>query len=415
MAEPVDEYGLSEVERNILLNRIRLEERLDDFLEQNGNLADLAEFLLTRCLLVLEVIDGESENEAWKMLQTEENTGLPFHDSARAKVTLIEPMQPNEREPAGKMWEKCQAKLGDDGMKQLITHVRDLSYSKRSSQPVEKDIVTRFQLNKNGLDFMKNHLVPCAERLAALRNHTVGDTRQRPAITRALQHMQYAGHVYWCPAGMCWLETRGDGDPDTRNFFELLARKVWLLRISGADQVEHERRFIALANEIKSGLGPDDMGELKVSDKSVRKARENLLSRTFYDKRYSRPVLRYLSDLMGSDPGEISGDNVTVEHVLPRNPGDASHWAEVFGDVKEISNYAHRIGNLALLSFKDNQTVGNSEYSEKRSVLSKSGFVLSQDAATAENWTREQVMVRSAQLVRILFEHWQLDFDATRP
>ena len=156
------------------------------------------------------------------------------------------------------------------------------------------------------------------------------------------------------------------------------------------------------------------MTELKAPKKSVHKARENLLSRTFYDKRYSRPVLRYLSDLMGADPGEISGDLVTIEHVLPRNPGDRSNWTEVFGDLREISNYAHRIGNLALLSFKDNQLVGNSEYAEKRSVLDKSGFILSQDAAATEHWTPEHVMIRSERLVRHIFDHWQLEFDASR-
>lgn len=414
MNAPPDEFGLSEVEGNILQNRIRLDDRLDDYVEDGGDIAGLAEFLLTRCLLVLEVIDGESENEAWNMLQTEENTGLPFHDSARAKVTLIEAMQPEDREVAGKMWEKCQAKLGDDGMQQLITHVRDLSYSKRSSQPVEKDIVTRFKLNANGRAFMESHLVPCADRLAALRDHDVGPRAQRPEIGRYLHQMQCAGHVYWCPAGMRWMETHGDSHADTSEFFRLLARKVWLLRIAGADQVEHERRFIALCNEIKSGVGPAEMSELRAPEKAQRKARENLMSRTFYDKRYSRPVLRYLSDLLGDDPGEISGDEVTVEHVLPRNPGDHSQWARIFGDVRQIANYAHRIGNLALLSFKDNQLVGNREYADKRDVLNRSGFILSQDAAASEQWTPDQITMRSERLVRQIFKHWQLDFDLSR-
>ncbi len=410
MSKPADEFGLSEVEGNILRNRIRLEERIDEYIDDKHDLTSLAEFLLTRCLLVLEVIDGEAENEAWKMLQTEENTGLPFHHSARAKVTLIEAMPPDEREDAGKMWEKCQAKLGDDGMQQLITHVRDLSRSKRSSQPVEKDIVTRYQLDAHGLVFMREQLVPAADRLAALRNTQVGAQEQRGLISRYLRHLEWVGHVYWCPAGMRWLEIRGDSAPDTVEFFRLLARKAWLLLISGADQVELERRFIGLSNEIKKGAALDKMEELSVAPKWYGKARANLLSRTFYDKRYSRPVLRYLSDLLGSDPGEIDGDLVTIEHVLPRHPSERSDWARSFGGAKEITNYAHRIGNLAFLSFKDNQLVGNREYVEKRSVLANSGFILSQDAAEVEQWAPEHVMQRSDRLVRHIFDHWQLEF-----
>ena len=408
MARPADEFGRSDVEGNILRNRIRMDERLEDYVDDRDDLEGLAEFLLTRCLLVLEIIDGESENEAWTMLQTEENTGLPFHDSARAKVTLIGAMQPGERETAGKMWEKCQAQLGDDGMQQLITHIRDLAYTRRSLQPVEKDVVTRFRLNTRGLEFMRTDLVPSAERLIQLRHHLVGSAGQRALISRYLRHMEFAGHVCWCPAAMRWLETRGGSHADSVEFFRLLARKVWLLRIAGADQVEHERRFMGLATEIQRGQSLSQMKELEAPSKLQRKARENLLSRTFYDKRYSRPVLRYLSDLLGSDPGEVSGDLVTIEHVLPRNPGERSNWAQVFGGVKEISNYAHRIGNLALLSFKDNQLVGNREYADKRDVLDNSGFVLSQDAAAAERWTPDHIDGRSERLVRFMFDHWGL-------
>lgn len=408
MTDDADEFGLSEVEGNILHNRIRLQERLNEYVDDKNDLASLTEFLLTRCLLVLEVIDGESENEAWKMLQTEENTGLPFHHSDRAKVTLIEAMKPEEREDAGKMWEKCQAKLGGDGMQQLIAHIRDLSSDQRSSQPVEKDIVTRYQLNRNGLDFMTRHLVPSARNLVALLHAEVGTPKDRPTISRYLRHLEWVGYIHWRPAGMCWLKSRDDSDPETAEFFRLLARKAWTLRISGADQVELERRFIALSKEIKSGVPINKMQELEVAPKWYHKTRENLLSRTFYDKRYSRIVLRYLSDLLGADSGVVEGDLVTIEHVLPRKPGKNSEWLQAFGDAKEISNYAHRIGNMALLSFKDNQRVGNREYADKRKVLERSGFILSVDAAEADQWAPDHVMARSERLVRHIFDHWQL-------
>lgn len=408
ISESIDDFGASEVEGNILNNRQRLDERLTEIAEEGGDLAALAEFLLTRCLLVLEIIDNETDNEAWKMLQTEEDTGLPFHNSARAKVTLIETMPVSEREEASKKWDRCQAQLGDGGMQQLVSHVRSLSGRQRSSQPVEKDIVTRFKLDQRGLEFMDQQLVPSANRLTALRTHEIGRDAERNKITRYLQHMEWAGHSFWCVPAMRWLESNGDAHSDTTEFFRRLARKVWLLRISGADMVEYERRFISLSNEISDGQNIGSMSELLVPSKSLDKVRENLLSRTFYDKRYSRPVLRYLSDLMGKDSGEIEGDKVTIEHVLPRNPGKKSRWKKHFHSEKEISNYAHRIGNLALLSFKDNQTVGNHEFEEKRPFLTKSGFVLSIDAANSEMWTPDHIMDRSDALVRTMFEHWDL-------
>jgi Protein of unknown function DUF262/Protein of unknown function (DUF1524) len=409
MSRPVDEATASEVERNILSNRARLDERLTELRDEGCDLAKLSEFLLTRCLLVLEVIDNEADNEAWRMLQIEENTGLPYHDGARAKVTLIEAMLPDERDEAGRLWEKSQAALGDSGMHQLINHIRDLSGRQRSSQPVEKDIVTRFRLNSHGLEFMHDHLVPSADRLVALRSHKVGHGRKRSEIDRYLRHMEWCGHVFWCPAGMRWLESNGGDHADTVEFFRLLSRKVWLLRITGADSVEHERRFITLCNEIADGCSIPEISELAVSGKLRGKVRENLLSRTFFFKRYSRPVLRYLSELMGADPGTIDGNSVTVEHVLPKSPDRHSKWLREFGSSKGVNSYAHRIGNMALLSFHDNQIVGNSEYIDKREVLKTSKFALSVDAAAADAWTAEHIQARSERLTNALFDHWQLE------
>ncbi len=401
-----DLFNASEVEHNILNNRAKLRERLVEFADSDGGLEALADYLLTRCLFVVEFIGDESE--AWNMLQTEEATGLPFHDSARAKVTLIETMRTEEREVAGKLWDRCQAQLGDDGMQQLLRHIRDLSRRRRSTQPVEKDIVTSFALYRDGLAFMNEHLVPAADRLIALRRQTVGHGKDHERISRNLRHMEWAGHRLWCPPAMRWLQVNGDRDPATAEFFDLLARKVWMLRISGADAVEHERRFISLSNEIAQGLAPGSFKELSDVGKLAAKCRENLLSRTFFDKRYSRPVLRFLCDLLGSDPGEIDGACVTVEHVLPRNPNRNSTWRKDFGSRRAISEYAHRLGNLAFLSFADNQKVGNNDYAEKRAYLKGSGFALSVDAAAVPKWTPDVVMARSERLVKEIFDHWQL-------
>ena len=51
----------SEVERNIIQNRIHLGQVLDEFEAEGGELAGLIEFLLSRCLVVLHVVEDEDE------------------------------------------------------------------------------------------------------------------------------------------------------------------------------------------------------------------------------------------------------------------------------------------------------------------------------------------------------------------
>ena len=404
--EPGD-FVASEVESNIIQNRNRLALLLDEFEADGGDLGELIDYLLTRCLVVLHVVDDE--DEAWEMLRIQEVTGLPFHDAARTKITLIEAMPREAREAAAALWDQCQASLGNDGMQELTVHLRDLSGRQRSSQPIEKDIVTRFRLDQRGLDFMRDDVVPAANHLAALKVGNIGRDEDREAIAHAIRHLEWAGHNQWCVPALRWLGRHGGDHPDTARFFALLARKVWMQRICAADGVEHRRRAIALANEIADGAALDDMSEFDVVPQIRRRAYLNLTSRTFYDKRYCRPLLRFLSDLLGEDPGDIDGYRVTVEHVLPQRPRKASRWRKDFPRSEDVSAYAHRLGNLVFLSYDDNQTVANEDFDFKRDALIQSGFRLSLDAASEEAWTRETINRRTRHFADVIFKHWNIE------
>ena len=402
----IDLVEASDTERNILNNRNKLAATLQDLNLAEGEIDLLADYIMRRCVLVTEIVDDEEE--AWQMLETEEGTGLAFHASERHKITLISTMPREEQEAAGRIWESWQSALGDDGISELLYHLRELSSRRRSSQPVEKDIVTRFALARSGLAFMQEHFIPGAERMIAIRTGQIGRTEHRPLVAKCIDHMDWLGHKYWYPPAIKWLQQRGSDDPLTLSFFELLERKTWLLRIAGADPLEHLRRFNALIQQIDQETPPSAISELAVPDKTLRNAIQSLLSRTFYDKKFSRPVLRYVCELYGADPGYIDGKRVTVEHVLPRSPDNNSQWRKDFGTRKQIGDFAHRIGNMAFLSFEANQAVGNKDYAVKRQYLAESGFALSSDAAQAEEWTPQHVLARSEALVDVLLANWSL-------
>jgi len=295
-------------------------------------------------------------------------------------------------------------------MQQLVERIRDRAFRRRSSQPVEKDLLTQFELNRNGLGFVEKRLLPSAERMVALRDGEIGDASDRAHIARHLSQLQWAHHREWVTPALRWLEVHGDRHADTREFFALLARKIWILRIGGADNIEVTRRCIALSNEVQDGLAVAEMSELVARREVVSKARATLVSRTFYKKRTPPLILRYLSDLMGKDCGEIDGHRLTIEHVLPRHPPKESEWSKLFGNQENVRRYAHRLGNLALLSYGDNQVAGNRSFEEKRAVLAGAGYALSTDAADATGWTPAHIVARSDALARVIFAHWQIDF-----
>ena len=404
-------HDFLESERNFLNNRNHLARALEDLVEAERAKIALAEFLLTRCSMVVQMVDDEEE--AWEMLSIEETTGLAFHSSERSKVALITVMRRDLQHDAGNLWDIWQARLGANGMAQLLRHIRALRHNRRSSKPIEQDLIELYELRDADLTFMTDVLIPQAERYSALMNKAIGGGETKAQLAQSIDYLQWLGRELWVPPALRWIEMRGSNDPDVAHFFALLERLAWLLRIASRDPVEQERRFLRIAAKIDEGMAVVDIEELRVDQKLYQVAVESLTSRTFYDKSYSRLVLRRLSVLLGSDCGAIDGDNATVEHVLPRRPAPSSTWYESFRNKKSIDVHAHRLGNLAVLTFTENQHAGSNSFAYKKPILQNSRFVLAQRAAQYDDWTPGVIVERTNWLASTLFAAWQLDFPAS--
>jgi hypothetical protein len=61
-----------------------------------------------------------------------------------------------------------------------------------------------------------------------------------------------------------------------------------------------------------------------------------------------------------------------------------------------------------LLSGRDNQKAGTLSWEEKREILSRSPFLLAQDAATESAWTGQVISRRTERLIGVLFSSFDL-------
>ena len=94
----------------------------------------------------------------------------------------------------------------------------------------------------------------------------------------------------------------------------------------------------------------------------------NAFSRKQMPNRQSSKKILYLLEEIECyiSEGRSKAKNLSVEHVLPRNPDMA--WQEYFG-LSTYNDGIDRLGNMALLSPQKNQELGQSTYAEKRKVL----------------------------------------------
>ena len=367
-------------ERNILANRDHMRTMINDLAPTPQALIEFATFLLERCMLIVDEV--ADQNEAWALMTREEETGLSPHSSELAKVTMLTAMPRNEQGQASLLYEQAQAMLVADNLSNLLSHIRTLKVRKRSSKPVDRELIQHFELQTTGLPFIKDELLPRAEAMASLIARNVGEGAARAETARSLETLSWLDNQLWMPAALHWLATMGADHAETPLFFARLDRLAYIMKIASIDPTDQETRFLQLLESIDKELDVERMQPLAIGKKLLSNALANLRSKTFYAKRFHALVLRRISCNLpaGSDPGPVDGQKVTVEHVLPRKPEAGQQWLKDFTNLAGVADYCNRIGNLAFLTLEINNIVGNQDFVVKRLILAQSAttFVLSQ-------------------------------------
>lgn len=112
-------------------------------------------------------------------------------------------------------------------------------------------------------------------------------------------------------------------------------------------------------------------------------------------------IERVESELAGRDTSALdwSSRGITIEHVHPRSqPASLGPGAPI--------TLVDSIGNLTLLEKKLNKELGAKLPEDKRSVYSESGFTMTRNLASLEEWTAESVHQRMNRLGDLACRAW---------
>lgn len=399
---------LPETERNIIDNRDCIRSELlaagmDDALRRQ-----LADYVLDRCRVETVVVDNV--DDAWDMIVTEQETRLAFSNADEAKSLILSVMPSADHAAAAHLWESCEAVLQPEDLFRLLGHIRAMTWRGRwhSARPVEVEIIERFNVASDGLAFLSNELLPHAMRLKSVRRGEIGDAKEQEQIKVHLDMMTWIDSHCWMPGMLLWLKVNGLSGADLLAFTRRLDCLVWMSKIAGVDPGVQETRLHRLLDEIEARTPINLMKSLDIEPKTREAAINNLRSSNFAAKHYSGSLLRRISVAMGSDPGAIARDKVTVEHILPRNPQKSRVWLDAFRTGEGYRAHHEKLGNVVLLSGRDNQMAGTASWAEKQSILKSSTFVLAEDAAKEAQWTPQTITRRTERLINILLQDFGL-------
>lgn len=400
-----DPADLSETERNVIDNRDYLRSQLDHRDVPKPLLKEMAAFLTDSCYLTVTIV--RDENEAWRFLQIEEETRHRFSPTNRAKSSLLAMVPATEREACRKIWERCEKQLSSEDMFGLLGYLRLLLMRKISDKPVDSELALHVNLNQNGLSFMEKVLEPGASRLSALRRMETGIPGDGPRLAASIGYLGWIAPNAWLPAGILWLE-KNTNSRDTVLFFTRLERLMWIMRLAGVDPSRQQKYLLRMLSSIDKGVPAAEIRELAISQGMRDDALASLRAPTFDARRYAGRVLRRVSSELGQDPGPIHAELCTIEHMLPCGFIDKGGWRSDFKTAKMVKSYAHRLGNLTLLSAIHNNEADSKDWVDKRPIYARSNFKMSSELARVERWDQKAIEARTEQMIRVLFNAWEL-------
>jgi len=109
----------------------------------------------------------------------------------------------------------------------------------------------------------------------------------------------------------------------------------------------------------------------------------------------------------GQMPGELIPGTLTVEHVLPKNPG--KEWEEVLKhDATLADECTFRLGNLCLLT-EINRKLGRSSFDEKKKVYAASDLITTKEIAGRSLWGRKEIEDRQKNLAKVAVAVWRFN------
>lgn len=369
----------------------------------------LADVVMNRCALVRVVVgDKEQGFKVFRVLNTR-GKEPDAHDIIKTELFQRARFSDKEAATYAERWAEHEATLGGSAFDDLLRQIRAI-YDKSSRGELisafPKAVLSKVEPRK----FLDEVLPGYVEAYRLITTGEVQKGANAEIVSAKLNQMRALDQNSWRAPALKFLVERGVGDPKAPEFFTLLERQAFIIMLLGSERDQRNRRFNKVMDAITSDRSLFSRnGPFAIDRSDSRKARERMHGRfaTFGQRRAM--ALRLNAALEGGVTIPPESD-ATVEHVLPRNLHEDSHWLTVWPDPAKRREQCDTLGNFVLLTHKVNQKADRQDYRAKKEVYFNGGggldFALTRDLKHQDAWTPDVVRKRTDMLVEILCQEW---------
>ena len=401
------EPGESESQLRMVRNAAEFMRKLKEMTEEQRR--GLADVVMNRCALVRVVVGDKDQGfKVFRVLNTR-GKEPDAHDIIKTELFQRARFTDKEAATYAERWAEHEAALGGSAFDDLLRQIRSV-YDKSSRGELVSAFPKAVLSKVDPRKFLDDVLPRYVEAYRLITTGTVENGKHAKIIGDKLNQMRALDQNSWRAPALKFLVERGPDDPKAPEFFTSLERLAFIIMLVVTDRDQRNRRFNKVMDAIQSDRSLFSRnGPLAIDRSDARKARERMLGRfaTFGQRRAM--ALRLNAALEGGVTIPPESD-ATVEHVLPRNIHEDSHWLTVWPDPAKRREQCDTLGNFVLLTHKVNQKADRQDFRAKKEVYFNGGggldFALTRDLQEQDAWTADVVRKRTDMLADILCQEW---------
>lgn len=403
---------LATPEAAILAVRDYLMTALKDYSDEAR--AVLFDYVTRRCHAV--VIISHDIDRAHRMFVVLNERGKKLQRNDILKADLLSRMTEADSRWAVTKWDEVSARLGED-FESLFAHIRVIyGYSRPQIVSSIRAVVRE---SGGAEPFFKDAFLPLARAYELVRSN--GEGVLPPEMTRLLHYLNRLPDGDWAPAAMVALK---DWEADPQRAAQLLIeidRLAHLMRLLCIGTTKRVRRFADLTAAIRTREA------VGAGHPVVQLTREELRNLAFHLKdlhkrnpKACKLLLLRLSDEIGGSLNPVSPEHYTIEHVLPQRPSATSEWRKWFPTAEERGQCVDSLGNLVLISQKQNDKARNASLDAKKVIYSSDKDIvpilpITLAVIECAEWRRQEIEMREEQLFTIIEKIWRVDLVGSKP
>lgn len=332
------------------------------FLNNDGvDIEKLIQFVNKNVVMIY--VSADSLEDSFRLFSVMNDRGLKLSSSDILKSSNLEHVGSEKNvDYYARKWEELQSNLGDD-LDRFLMHLRNMILKSRVTMNLldeyEKNIFKPGKL-KQGVEFFETVLrtYDIYDKMIYLT-----DNQNVPYcnLIRILQSSMVT--TDWIPVIMLYYQKFGEDR--IVDFTKKVICKYIADTVCG---VVPSNRIMALNKimlTIESVCSSDDLLTSDCFSFDQEKFRLGISS-DIYGRAYAKPLLMLLEYKFQDNSIEKAFNQISIEHILPQNPDPSSKWRVDFTD--ELRTIlTHKIGNLFLIGRRKNSSLGNLDYTQKRS------------------------------------------------